>query len=69
MLVTQFNMVSALGKESVIFFGVILAAHIRFARCKVLNKHTAAGVSNLYRGTHSLNLCTLFGHGITLDNA
>ena len=69
MFVTQFNEVLTLGKESVIFFGVLLTAHIRFARCKVLNKHTAAGVGNLYRGTQSLNLCTLFGHGITLDNA
>ena len=50
MFVTQFNEVLTLGKESVIFFGVLLAAHIRFARCKVLHKHTAAGVGNLYRG-------------------
>ena len=69
MFVTQFNEVLTLGKETVILFGVILAAQIRFACCKVLHKHTAAGVSKLYRGTQSLNLCTLFGHGITLDDA
>ena len=69
MFVTQFNEVLTLGKESVILFRVLLTTHIRFARCKVLNKHTAAGVSNLYRGTQSLNLCALFGHSITLDDA
>jgi len=69
MFVTQFNEVLTLGKESVIFFWVLLAAHIRFACCKVLNKYTAAGVSNLYRGTQHLNLCTLFGHSIALDDA
>jgi len=69
MFVTQFNEVLTLGKESIIFFGVLLAAHIRFACCKVLHKHTAAGVSNLYRGTQSLNLRALFGHGIALYDA
>ena len=48
MFVTQFNEVLTLGKESVIFFGVLLTTHIRFARCKVLHKHTAAGMGNLY---------------------
>ena len=69
MFVTQFNEVLTLGKESVIFFGVLLTAHIRHTRCKVFYKHTAAGVGNLYRGTQSLNLCTLFGYCITLDDA
>ena len=69
MFVTQFNEVFTLGKESVIFFGVLLTAHIRFACCKVLHKHTAAGMGNLYRGTQSLNLCTLFGHSIALYDA
>ena len=69
MFVTQFNEVLTLGKETVIFFGVLLTAHIRFACCKVLNKYTAAGVSNLYRGTQSLNLGALFGHSIALYDA
>ena len=69
MLVTQFYMVSAFGKEPVIFCRVLLTAHIRHTRSKVLHKHTAAGVGNLYRGTQCLNLGALFGYGIALDDA
>ena len=59
----------AVPKEGAKIEALSTSIKITHTRCKVLHKHTAAGVSNLYRGTQSLNLCTLFGHSIALDDA